>query len=253
MRWGRARLIGEELGMPVLVERCRTLGVVVPPAGVGGRSAGTTPEASLRREGEVWAITFEDRTTRLTDSKGMRYLAELLEHAGPVCPRSISSSWTEPPSDVPAVDRDLVTVSGRSDADPILDAAARAAYRARLVELQDDSDAADRGGDSERGSRARVEMEFLARELAAAIGLVDDRADHITDAERARQSATKAIKSAVSRITARDRRLGVHLTHAVRTGALCTYAPDPRAPLRWVVTLGTVTATPGRPPDDRRP
>jgi non-specific serine/threonine protein kinase len=84
-------------------------------------------------------------------------------------------------------------------------------------------------------------MQYLARELASAVGLGGRPRDHITDAERARQSTTKAIRSALSRITAQDRRLGVHLTHAVRTGALCTYAPDPRAPLRWVVTMEATT------------
>jgi non-specific serine/threonine protein kinase len=167
----------------------------------------------------------------------LRYLAELLSTPGRSVPAIDLLLLDRNPGDVPPVEHDRFTVNGRGEADPILDAEARAAYRARLIELQEDVDAAG-AGDSERTSQARAEMQVLARELATAIGLGGRPRDHITDAERARQSATKAIRSAVSRITAQDRRLGVHLTHAVRTGALCAYAPDPRVPLRWVVSLG---------------
>ncbi|MET0772948.1 MAG: hypothetical protein ABWZ82_07680, partial [Candidatus Limnocylindrales bacterium] len=233
----RAWLIADELGMPVLDERCRRLSDPGSPASVSDLPAGSMPQASLRREGEVWAVTFEGRTSRLADSRGLRYLAELLRTPGRSLPALDLVLLDRGAGDAPAADRDPQMAGGHREADPILDAEARAAYRARLVELQEDADEADGAGDPERASLARDEIQFLARELATAVGLGGRPRDHITDAERARQSATKAIKAAVTRISARDRPLGVHLTHAVRTGALCTYAPDPRAPLRWVVTL----------------
>jgi hypothetical protein len=57
----------------------------------------------------------------------------------------------------------------------LLDATAKAAYRARLAELE----AAEAGSDPARATRARGEREFLVAELARAVGLVgrDPRAD----------------------------------------------------------------------------
>jgi hypothetical protein len=230
--------------MPVLADRCRAIAESISPASVDGVAGGSAQEASLRREGEVWAVTFDGRTTRLADSKGLRYLAELLRTPGRSVPALDLLLVDRMPGDVPGVERDLLTEAGRGDADPILDVEARAAYRARLVELQADVDEAAGAGDTERASQARAEMQYLTRELATAIGLGGRPRDHITDAERARQSVTKAIRSAVSRITTQDRRLGVHLAHALRTGALCAYAPDPRAPLRWVVSVDATVPGP---------
>jgi hypothetical protein len=42
-----------------------------------------------------------------------------------------------------------------------------------------------------------------------------------------------------------SRRLGIHLDHAIRTGAYCAYAPDPHTPTLWGVMTGDATAGPG--------
>ena len=231
-----AQQIGEESGMPVLVERCRAISGPHSRASLG-EVGGSMGEASMLREGEVWAITYQDRTTRLADSKGLQYLAVLLSTPGRSVPALDLLQLDRAPGDATPVERPLLAGGGRTEADPILDAEARVAYRSRLLELQEEVDGASAANDMERASRARAEMQFLARELAAAVGLGGRPRDHISDAERARQSVSKALKTAVSRITAQDRRLGVHLSHAVRTGVLCTYAPDLRTPLRWVVMM----------------
>jgi non-specific serine/threonine protein kinase len=47
---------------------------------------------------------------------------------------------------------------------------------------------------------------------------------------------TKAIKAAIQRIGQLDRALAEHLDHAVKTGAYCSYAPDPAAAVAWRIT-----------------
>jgi hypothetical protein len=54
-----------------------------------------------------------------------------------------------------------------------------------------------------------------------------------SDAERARQSVTRAIKGAVERVGEAHPKLGEHLRSTVRTGMLSAYVPDPRAPITW--------------------
>jgi hypothetical protein len=44
---------------------------------------------------------------------------------------------------------------------------------------------------------------------------------------------TRALGRAVERIAAIDAALGQHLTATLRTGLVCSYAPDPRLRLGW--------------------
>ena len=53
---------------------------------------------------------------------------------------------------------------------------------------------------------------------------------------RGSEPALRDITAALDRIRDHHAPLGDHLARAVHTGALCTYAPDPRAPIVWMVT-----------------
>ena len=252
--------IARELGMPVLTRRIETVGTNVdaptPAQVIAGTAA--TSNASMWREGDVWAITFEGRTFRMRNAKGLVHLAHILQVPGRVVAAidlaSVESAmaWNGPATPEPELGR------VRASADHILDATARAEYRARIIELQSDIDEALSFGDAERAGRARAEVDFLGRELATAVGLGGRPRTHTTDAERARQSVAKAIKASIERIAGHHRGLADHLVHAVHTGALCSYSPDPRAPIRWLVTWDGASGQPpgidGGPPaaEDRR-
>jgi hypothetical protein len=125
----------------------------------------------------------------------------------------------------------------RSDAlggtGPILDAEAKEAYRARLVELREEAAEAEAWNDPERATRAQAEIDALAHELRAAIGLGGRDRSTGTPAERARVSVTRAIRAAIERIAEQEPGLGAHLDATVRTGTFCSYVPDPRAPIHW--------------------
>ncbi len=147
-------------------DQLRALGMEVPArrvAELARRLGGEHPEraprrASFRLEGEQWAVEYDGLQIRLTDSRGVRYLARLL---------------ARPSQEIHALD---------------------------LV-------------DPEAGSNRRV----------------------TSDIERARQSTTRAIKTAVDRIEEAHPKLGEHLRTTVRTGIYSAYRPDPRAPIRWRV------------------
>ena len=61
------------------------------------------------------------------------------------------------------------------DAGELLDAEARAAYKARLDELEEELNEAERFNDPVRAAQAREEREFLVRELARAVGAAGRR------------------------------------------------------------------------------
>jgi tetratricopeptide (TPR) repeat protein len=79
--------------------------------------------------------------------------------------------------------------------------------------------------------------EFHAVVLAAAADgkpeAPDPSAVGVDESERHRVSVTRAIHTLLARVTTAHPGLGEHLARTVRTGTLCSYAPDPRVPTVW--------------------
>jgi hypothetical protein len=126
-----------------------------------------------------------------------------------------------------AVRRDL------GDAGVLLDATAKAAYRARLGELRAELEEAEGFNDPARAAKARQEMDFLVGELARAVGLIGRDRRAASHAERARLNATRAIRAAIANLARANPALGRHLAATIRTGRYCAYTPDPRVPIAW--------------------
>ena len=173
-----------------------------------------------RRNGDVWAVAFAGRQTQIRDSKGMRDLARLLAQPG----RPVAALDLAAPEGSPR----------EGSLGEVIDAQARAAYRARLAELESELDAADAAGDIGRSARMQAERDALIEQLSAAYGLGGRARRTGGSAERARTAVTGRIRDAVRRLEAAHPELGRHLSRAVRTGAFCVYDPDP--PARWDVT-----------------
>lgn len=75
-------------------------------------------------------------------------------------------------------------------------------------------------------------VEFPAVELA---GAAEPTAADRAMAERARLNVTRALRSAVAKITAHDEALGRELGRSIRTGAVACYDPAGPAPTQWRV------------------
>ena len=166
--------------------------------------------------GHHWEVTLDGRRATVPDRVGMRYLARLLLHPG---------------REFPAVDLagDALPVES---VQPMLDPAARAAYRRRIEELSDEMDRADVRGEPDRADRARTEMLALAAELRRATGRGSRNRSFGSRNERARTAVRKAIMRAIDEIAAVEPSLGAELRRTVTTGSTCVYRPaDPR--IRW--------------------
>jgi tetratricopeptide (TPR) repeat protein len=187
------------------------------------RPAGANVFAS---EGEFWTLTFDGRTIRMKDAKGLRDLAKLLARPG----RELGAlDLAADGSSAPRPSRENLHVQGH--AGELLDEQARAAYKARLAELEEDIGEAEGLGDAARAGQARSERDAIAHELAAAYGL-GGRARKAGDpAERARTTVTRRIREAMLRIEDVHPALGRHLRKSVRTGTFCSY--DPETPVAW--------------------
>lgn len=178
----------------------------------------------FRREGEFWSIAFEGSAFRLRDTKGLHYIAALLREPG----------RERHALDLAASDgADGSTSLAGGDAGSVLDAEAKAQYRARLDELAEELRDAERNNDTGRAARAEEERQQLLEQLAGAVGLGGRDRRAASDAERARLNVTRAIKAALDRIAEHSPVLSEHFTPTIRTGQFCAYMPDPRSPIRW--------------------
>jgi tetratricopeptide (TPR) repeat protein len=209
---GHALRTARALGMTPLVER------IEAAAPAAGRAPAA--EARLELEGEFWIARFADREVRLRDRKGMGHLARLVEH---------------PHRELSALELSGAGPAAPGDAGELLDAEAKRAYRARVEELREQLDEAERWNDPERAERAAAELELVSAELSRAVGLGGRDRRAASAAERARVSVTRAIRSAIASIEEQHPDLGRHLADSVRTGTHCRYAPDAGDEVTWRV------------------
>ena len=211
----------QRIGCKVHLERSRLAlerllaGCVAPAAASPGASAARPSQPaparliSLQREGDVWAVQGSAALFRLKDCKGLTYLNELLSN--------------------PAREIHVLSLvgleQGAGDAGPVLDARAKATYKRRLDELQDELKEAEGFADVGRANRAREELDALATQLAGAVGLGGRDRRAASDVERARINVQRRLKDAVDSITEVDPALGRYLSAALKTGTYCSYTP----------------------------
>jgi hypothetical protein len=242
----RALVTADTLGMAAMAEGIRTLRAEQPGEGVptepaAAEAAGAGAAGNLfRREGEYWTIAYAGAVARLGDAKGLRHLARLLAHPGQeFLAVDLEAADGQPGPAAPGQRPgrlgagELAVRPDLGDAGALLDAAAKAAYQARLAELGAELEEAEAFNDLARATRARQELDFLVAELARAVGLGGRDRRAAAHAERARLNATRAIRAAMAKLAAANPSLGRHLAATVRTGRYCSYTPDPRLPIAW--------------------
>lgn len=219
-----ARAIAERIGMAALLE-------TVGPENVRPVDRAATPAAPSRprliREGEYWTLSHQGGIVRLRDAKGVHYLAALLR---------------EPGREIHALDltgartREGPTFDDAGGAD-VLDSRAKADYRRRLQDLEEEMAEADAAADIGRAALLRQEWEFLIEELKRATGIGGrSRSLGTPPAEAARIAATKAIRAVLKKVEAANPELGRHFRATVRTGTFCSYNSDIEPSLDWEVT-----------------
>jgi uncharacterized sporulation protein YeaH/YhbH (DUF444 family) len=102
-------------------------------------------------------------------------------------------------------------------------------YRERAADLREELAEAQAFNDPERVALAQQQLQTLATELTTEPSLKG------AAGERARINVTRSIRAAVRRIAEHHAELGALLQREVRTGALCSYEPDPDTPLDWEI------------------
>jgi hypothetical protein len=187
--------------------------------------------ADFVREGDYWSISFGRDRFRLRDSKGVRYIAQLVASAGKEIHvlELVAADEGRLPGTQATCWKDGPLTSGLGGAGEVLDRRAYAAYRRRFDDLVEELDTARVLNDPERAATVREEMDFIVSELEAASGLHGRPRRTPCPAERARQSVAHAVKRARERIARESAALSAHLRESLQTGTFCSYMPYPTA------------------------
>lgn len=181
--------------------------------------SGPLPTRFHPAEGGIWLIgTGAGQPVR--SLRGLEYLHRLLSAPG-----------------TPVAALDLVSAGQgtvvQPDTGPLIDRQAAASYRRRLAAIDEELAEAQDWADLGRLDALQREREAILAELSSSAGLAGRARGTGSTAERARVAATKAIATAVDRVTRVDAELGRHLREAVRTGAECSYRPAAGDEVRW--------------------
>jgi non-specific serine/threonine protein kinase len=112
-----------------------------------------------------------------------------------------------------------------SDAGTLLDARAKADYQRRLELVDARLEQARSLGDDRGVAQARTELDALAEQLAAAVGLGGRDRRAASDVERARINVQRRLKDAIESVSASDAALGRYLQATIRTGTFCSFMP----------------------------
>lgn len=195
--------------------------------------------------GEYWTVGYGNTSFSLRDIKGLGYIQRLLQHPGEEFhsldllsgPGASASVEFEDADKTTLLGGATVSIGGLGDAGEMLDAKAKQEYQRRIGELREQLEDLRERGDEDRATRVENEIDFLHREIARAVGLGgrDRRAG--SAAERARLNVTRAIKSALQKISEHNDKLGELLDRSIRTGSFSCYLANPRTPITWRFSL----------------
>lgn len=209
------------------------------------RPVATGQTGIFARSGEYWTVGYGNTNCSLRDIKGLGYIQWLLRHPGEefhaldlLSGLSGGAAAELDSSEKSALlGSATVSVGGLGDAGEMLDAKAKQDYQRRLVELREELDDLRERGDDTRAAQVESEIDFLHREIARAVGLGgrDRRAG--STAERARLNITRAIKSALQKVSEHHGQLGELLDRSIKTGSFSCYLANPRTPVTWRFSL----------------
>jgi DNA polymerase III delta prime subunit len=198
---------------------------------------------TFAQQGEVWTLGLDGNLFALKDVKGLSYIQRLLRHPGQEFhaldilrePQATEGLGDADKADLIA--SGTVSVGGAGDSGEMLDSRAKEDYRRRLRDLAEDLEEQRALGNEERAEGIEAERDSIIRELSRAVGLGgrDRRAGSAT--ERARLNVTRAIKTALLKISEHDRSMSEALERRIRTGIFARYAIDPAAPIEWRFSL----------------
>jgi pimeloyl-ACP methyl ester carboxylesterase len=169
--------------------------------------------------GDVWVLSYAQKTVHLKHALGLRDLHQLIAKPGKeIHVRFLASGETK--------DNQVDTQEAE-----VLDSHALKVYRNRILELQEMQQQAAQSRDESLYAAIENERDALQNELTHALGKSGRKRTFTGDDEKARKAISARIRSSIQRIESLHPKLGEHLKQSINTGYFCCY--DTKEPQRW--------------------
>ena len=172
---------------------------------------------SIEESADFWKFIFNGKTVQLAAVKGFIDIKELIKNTG-----------------TPIHCSELMDVPVLSGGENVIDEQAKAEYRQKITDLQNEISAAEGHQDFQRAEELQEEYEQLVEHLSSSLGLRGNVRQAGNPVERARSAVTWRIRNAISKIEQEHPQLGKHFSNSVKTGTFCSYEPE--KPIRWELT-----------------
>ena len=180
------------------------------PSGHQNEMVATPTPGEFKKKEGMWQMTFEGATAALPEVKGFHDLVRLLARPEEEIHCTALMGVPEP----------------AGEGEPVIDERARREYETRIRDLKTDIDEAEVLNDLGRKEVLTEELDRLTTHLVQALGLGGRTREVNPTVDRARSAVTWRIRSAIRKIRTVHPSLANHLSHAIRTGAFCCYAPE---------------------------
>jgi len=230
------------------VERIeRELGIVVQDLGKENQTdenGNQTAENIFQKQDDFWKIVYQgEQLLPLKDSKGLHYLAILLQNPGKMFHvlhliqlvngsdmkiRGIHDHFSEE-----RLSQEGLSISFLGDAGKVIDSQALKEYRQKIRELKEEIEEAENNNDFHRSEALRRDKEFLEQHILALTDVRGHTRKMHDYVDRARKAVTNAIKYSINKIYQTHPEFGEHLKNSIQTGTSCSYFPD--KPISWEI------------------
>ncbi|HYF66526.1 MAG TPA: tetratricopeptide repeat protein [Ohtaekwangia sp.] len=172
----------------------------------------------IKKESDLWCITFEGKSLRIAEVKGLCDIVKLLENP-----------------EKPFHCTELIGAGLQEENQFLFDAKAKRQYQKKIQELKEELKSAEEDNDLERMSSRQREYEFLMDHLSTSLGLGGRIRKSQGSVDKARSAVTWRIRNAIQRIDKCHPALGKHLSVSIKTGMFCSYSPE--KPVKWILNV----------------
>jgi len=206
--------------------------------------APTVAPYRFRRDGDFWDICYQGRACKVKDSKGLVYIATLLEqpereaHVFELnqAANGAQSDMTDPMlSNMSGETLESIglSVGDLGDAGEVMTPEGKQRLRLAIQQFDDQIADAEEVGLSDEADRLKEQKTLVFEHLASSMGLGGRTRKSASTVEKARKAVTQAIQRSIRSFEKTHPPLNTHLANTITTGTTCIYRPEKLTP--WLL------------------
>ncbi len=218
---------------------CRVLATVAEAQAKGAQPNQDESQNIFRNDGHFWTVRFGRKTCLFKDSKGMAYIGylvarpnkrvsalELYYQVSPHPPGAVKQAPDTTRDDDAGYQRGAKSCVSGVAANEVLGKGDYWDMKRQFDELQEEKRKAEADNDPLRMEQVQADILAMGEYMRKQVGPQGQRRKWPGSLEKARQTVTKAIRSAIRSMGKEHPALGKHLDVSLDCGRVLTYTPE---------------------------